>query len=116
MTVTKVSYSRTYPVDLIWEKIFVEASLAEGENVREALYECKRTVESFHFESNKAAQKKEEELKTKNIEPIIYVTPEEIYSCKQMEGEDGLKSYKAIAKTNPELQKAYDEQFKKLCK
>ena len=33
----------------------------------------------------------------------------------QMEGEDGLKSYKAIAKTNPELQKAYDEQFKKLC-
>lgn len=60
MIVTKVSYSRTYPIDLIWEKIFVEASLSEGENVRDALYECKRTVESFHFESNKADEKKKE--------------------------------------------------------
>ena len=113
MIVTKVSYSRTYPIDLIWEKIFVEASLSEGENVRDALYECKRTVESFHYESTKADQKREEELKTKNIEPIIGVTPEEIYSCKEIEV---LKAYKLIVKSKPELQKAYDEQFKKLCK
>ena len=113
MTITKVSYSRTYPIDLIWEKIFVEASLSEGENVRDALYECKRTVESFHYESTKADQKREEELKIKNIEPAIGLTTEEIYSCTTVEV---LKAYKLIVKSKPELQKAYDEQLKKLLK
>lgn len=129
----KVGFSKTFPVygKEEWEKNWLEDDIPMPENlidlsdeeiekymlkIRRIQYALKKQVESFFYESTKADQKREEELKTKNIEPIIGVTPEEIYSCKEIEGEDGLKSYKAIAKTNQELQKAYDEQFKKLCK
>ena len=111
MTITKVSYSRTYPIDLIWEKIFVEASLSEGENVRDALYECKRTVESFHYEANKSDEKKKEVSK-ESLPEVKPTTVEDIYSCKDLKV---LESYKLIVRSKPELQKAYDIHFKKLC-
>ena len=126
----KVGFSKTFPIygKEEWEKNWLEDDIPMPENlidlsdeeiekymlkIRRIQYALKKQVESFFYESTKADQKREEELKTKNIEPIIGVTPEEIYSCKEIEV---LKAYKLIVKSKPELQKAYDEQFKKLCK
>lgn len=108
MQVSKVGYSKTYPLSIsgAWEKIFVEADLNEGDDARQALYECKRQVESFHFESNKAAEKKIEKSKDTGGSII-----DQINSCTEVKV---LESYKIIAKSKVEIQEAYDNKLKQL--
>ena len=126
----KVGFSKTFPIygKEEWEKNWLEDDIPMPENlidlsdeeiekymlkIRCIQYALKKQVESFFYQSTKADQKREEELKTKNIEPVIGLTTEEIYSCTTVEV---LKAYKLIVKSKPELQKAYDEQLKKLLK
>lgn len=62
-----VTYSKTFPLtkEGAYEKIIVERELFEGDDERKELYEAKRIVTDFHFESNKAEEKKEVAAKTK---------------------------------------------------
>jgi hypothetical protein len=102
----KVIYIKTFPVgNIYWEKIGVEIETSE-ENARKTLYEAKKTVENFHYESNKASEKQE------NIE----VKPsgsieEDIKSCTTLKV---LESYRFVVKNKPELQPAYDKKYEEL--
>ena len=120
MTVTKVSYFKTFPNGLCWEKVGVEAELIPGDDVRQSLYSCKKTVENFFFESNKAAEK----VAAQNDNGKAKVTKtgkeqfiEEINSCKDM---TVLKTYEFFLNqskfSDPDYKTAYDNKFKELQK
>lgn len=115
MKIKKVAYTKTYPIGLCWEKIFVEMELSEEDDARKALYEAKKTVENFHYESNKAAEKElaeksatqqEQKPKTRSEEMV-----EAIESVKELKV---LEIYKPLAKKYPEIQDAYDKKLKEL--
>ena len=61
----KIGYSKTYPILNIgvWEKIWIEEEVPEEADTRKVLYDLKKQVENFHYESNKADEKKSEENK-----------------------------------------------------
>ncbi len=61
MKIEKVFFFKTYPNPITgnWEKVGVEGSLQPGEDARSALYEAKKTVENFHYESNGVDRKNE---------------------------------------------------------
>ena len=109
MKITKVAYSKTYPIGMHWERIFIEGELSSDEDPRKALYECKKTVENFHYESNKADEKKKQEEKqsVSTLESII----NDINSCADLVK---LKEYRIFVKQKPELQAAYDKKLKEL--
>ena len=123
----KVGYSKTFPIygKEEWEKNWLECDVSmPGDlinlsdediakymlNVRRVQYALKKQVEGFHYESNKAEEKKAKGVKAEKQE-VKPVTIEDINSCKDL---TVLVSYRLIVKSNPDLQKAYDEQYKKL--
>jgi len=105
-----IGYSHTYMIGTTdFEKIWYEGELEEGDDIRQCLYKAKKIVSDFHFESNKSDEKKKE-ISKQPVE-VKPTTVEDIYSCKDL---TVLSSYRLIVKSNPGLQKAYDEQYKKL--
>lgn len=84
--------------------------LEQGDDPRKALYEAKKVVESFHFESNKAAQKQIGNIVLEKPENII----KQIMSCKEVGGKDGLASYRLAVRGNKELQNIYDKKLSEL--
>jgi vacuolar-type H+-ATPase subunit H len=108
MKITKVFYSKTFPIQMAWEKIGVEIETAD-DTPKNALYEAKRIVEQFHYQSNKAAEKALQTEK-ETITPTDSII-NDIKSCKSIKV---LEAYKLIAKSNKAVQEAYDEQLSKL--
>lgn len=111
MIIRKAAYTKTYPIANlgVWEKIYIEADINEGEDVRQCLYDLKKQVENFHYESNKAAEK---QMGTQvDVEPKVGNIINDIKSCKSIKV---LESYQMLVKNKPDLQAAYDEQLKKL--
>lgn len=115
----KLGYSKTYPILNIgvWEKIWIEEEVPIEADTRKCLYELKKQVENFHFESNKADEKKAEE-KRNELKSSMEITPEgdtyigeQIKSCKEIKV---LESYKFIVKGKPELETAYNNRLKEL--
>lgn len=104
MKISKIAYSKTFPVSIngTWEKIYLEADVIEGEDVRQCLYALKKQVTDFHFESNKAAEK-EADVKGNILDDII--------SCQTLKV---LESYKMLIKNKPELETAYNNKLKEL--
>lgn len=121
----KIGYIETFP--LIghdrWQKIPLEVEVpyeidllnATDEEiekfmlkVRRVQYALKKQVQSFFFESNKAAEKQVKEEKVIQIG----ITPEDIYSCTDLKTLE--QSYKFLVKNKPALQEAYDQQHQKL--
>lgn len=118
MTITKVSFSKTFPIGLCYEKIFLEAEITEEDDPRQCLYTLKKKVEDFFYESNKAMKKEhiepespsEDNKRPKGIvEGIIY----DIQNCTNA---DVLETYKFLIKKYPQAQKAYEMQEAKLIK
>jgi hypothetical protein len=105
MKPSKVTYSKTFPIGMIWEKIGIEIDLFDGDDPRKALYEAKKTVESFHFESNRAADKQKDEIDVpKNAEERKKVILDGIASSKDV---TVLETYKIMIKGHEDLQLAY---------
>lgn len=107
-----IGYSHTYMIGTTdFEKIWYEGELEEGDDIRQCLYKAKKIVSDFHFESNKADEKKKEIAKQGKAQEVKPTTVEDINSCKDL---TVLHTYRLIVKSNPVLQKAYDEMYKKL--
>lgn len=109
MKITKVFYSKTFPIQMAWEKIGVEIETTD-DSPKNALYEAKKIVENFHYESNKAAEKalkEAEKIPGNPTESII----SDIRSCKSVKV---LEAYKLIARSNKTVQEAYDNHLKLL--
>lgn len=119
----KIGYSKTYPILNIgvWEKIWIEEEVPAEMDSRTVLYGLKKQVESFHFESNKADEKKAqqelEERRNKGITAheysVIAKAPieDQIKSCNEIKV---LESYKFIVKGKPELEQVYNNRLKEL--
>lgn len=108
MKITKVFYSKTFPIQMAWEKIGVEIETTD-DSPRNALYEAKKLVENFFYESNKAAEKALQAEK-EVITPTDSII-NDIKSCKTVKV---LEAYKLIAKSNKTVQEAYDNHLKLL--
>ena len=118
MPLDKITVSRTFHLgDSNFFKVGQEGTIIEGETREEltadAMGYIYSTLKKYCPETDivnpQGNGKEENDIP---IEPIIGVTPDDIYSCSELEV---LKGYRLIVKSNPELQKAYDIQFKKLC-
>lgn len=114
-----------------WEKCWIEEEVPIEEDSRKVLYELKKQVENFHYESNKAAEKQtgttvkvinegggpyEESLFQDAFNSMGIPKPkptsvDDINSCKEIKV---LESYKFIIKGKPELEKAYNDRLKEL--
>ena len=69
MKITKIGYSKTYQIGLAnFEKLWLEAEVSETDDIRQCQYALKKQVESFHYESNKAAEKQQEQKKEEEEE------------------------------------------------
>lgn len=123
----KVGYSKTFPIYTKeeWEKPWLEVEISTPENlidlsdeeinqfmlkVRRIQYALKKQVEGFHFESNKADEKKKEAEKAISFD-VKPTTVEDINSCKDLKV---LGTYRLIVKSNPELQEAYNKKLNEL--
>ena len=121
--ITSVSYSKLYPLAIFSnERIGVEMSVGEGEDAKSALETCKALVHEFHFEANKELYAM---LGTKVVPvgddelPVVQhprLTQEQsiINDISTVTDLKVLESYKLIAKSNLEIQKAYDNQLKNI--
>lgn len=124
MRVIKCGFSKTFPYQQYFEKIWLEAELNEGDDERQVLYELKKTAENFFYESKGAAEKQKEGELTE-VMPNTYLTKgstlttiktqeetiiEAINSCTELKV---LESYALIAKNvkSPAIKDAYDKQM-----
>lgn len=110
-------------------KIHLEYPLAPGQTEEDAWDHGKKSMEEWFMSRYPpldlgfpahTAPPKYEQSQTSSTIPVISKDPEErrigmeiadIYSCQDLKI---LQSYKLIAKSKPELQAAYDQQYKKL--
>jgi hypothetical protein len=123
----KIGYSETFP--LIgkdrWQKNWLEdevqlnldlvnctdEDIAKAMlNVRKVQYALQKQVQSFFYESNKAAEKALKEVEKETITPTDSII-NDIRSCKSIKV---LEAYKLIAKSNKTVQEAYDNHLKLL--
>jgi len=121
--ITSVSYAKLFPLGaFINEKVGVEMTIDEGEDVMSVLNEAKKLVTTFHYESNKELYEMKGTKVTDIVdgEPIIKLDAKQsqtqsiikdISTCTELKT---LEAYRLIAKSNKEIQTAYDNQFKKL--
>ena len=111
MKITKIGYSKTYQIGLAnFEKLWLEADVTEGDDIRQCQYALKKQVESFHFESNKAAEKQAQEAKEepKTQEARIIA---QIYGATDLKV---LESFSLLAKNNKLIEAAYNHRLKEL--
>lgn len=112
MIIKKVAYTKTYPIGLCWEKIFVEMELSDGDDARNALYEAKKTVENFHYESNKATDKIQvATIQTEKPLTQTEKTIAEMNTCTEIKV---LETYSLFTKNNERLKTAYDKKYLEL--
>lgn len=110
----KIGYSKTFPIigKEQWEKIWIEDEVTgTEEDARQSLYKLKRQVESFHYESNKAAEK-EAGIKEPMGTPDGVI--DLINKCATIPKPHGLMAFEIIAKTDKAIQQAWDAKFKEL--
>ena len=117
MKIVKCGFSKTFPTGPYYEKIFLEAEVIEGDDIRQSLYALKKQIEQFHFESQAAAEKQMGTQVTDVKENSILKVAEliqQINSCTGMEGDKGLLSFKFVVVGNLSLQNAYDNKYSEL--
>jgi hypothetical protein len=126
----KIGYIETFPLlgKDRWQKIPLENEVdvnipldATDEEIEEVMkkvrriqYALKKQVQSFFYESNAAAEK---QMGTQVVDAVEKITItqvadliKEINFCKDAATLE--KTYKIIAKTDPDLQDAYDKKLK----
>lgn len=107
-------YSETFPVVSTghFQKIWYEVELEPGDDPRQELYKCKKLVNDFYYESNKAAEKqaKEEPETPQTTEAKIIA---QIYRATDLKV---LESFKLLSSKYPTVKAAYEQQFEKLSK
>lgn len=114
MRVIKAAFSKTFPISQYYEKVYLEAELNEDDDTRKVLYDLKKQVQDFFYESTAAAEK---QMGTHVVEPTTAVLIgnilQDIQSCKDIKV---LETYEMLVKNKPDLQNAYDKKFTELKK
>lgn len=119
MKITKAHYFHTFPNPTTgqWQKIGLEAELNEIDDYKKCLYDLKRLVTDFYYESNKAAEKQYEQKKESGSEQKTLSREqqlvESIKSCTDLKV---LKIYETTSKKYPESEIAYQEKLLELSK
>lgn len=119
MKIDKVFYQKSFAIGpYLQEKIGIEIQLDENDNEDEAIKLAKATIEgwksdttSFMMMNIDTGLREVVEVSKMNEDQRIAAIISDIYSCKELKV---LESYRLMVKSNPQLQEAYDQQFKKL--
>jgi hypothetical protein len=93
-----------------FQKIWVEFELDDTDDPRQELYKCKKIVNDFFFESNKASEK---QLQTVKEEPQSQEAKiiAQIYASSDLKV---LESFKLLARNTKSIQSAYEQRLKEL--
>lgn len=116
MYITTVNYQKTFNLgNYSSEKIGVEISINPGEDAKEALVIAKNLVEEYHKENNPEGEMKgtTERIVEKPMQGVQDFAME-INACKELEGNDGLLSWRTVANNNPELKDIFETKLKEL--
>lgn len=120
MKIIKVGFSKTFPLQQYYEKIWMEAELNDEDDERQSLYALKKKVEDFFFESKGVVEKQKEKLPfeegyvapqgttTVSREQAIINQINEVTDLKVLE------SFALLAKNNETIKDAYDFKLKQL--
>lgn len=108
-----VGYSQTYPITTTgqFQKIWIEMQLDDGDDPRTELYKCKKIVNDFFFESNKAAEKQAQEQKKEEPQTQEAKIIAQIYAASDL---TVLESFKLLAKNHKSIQAAYEQRLNQL--
>jgi hypothetical protein len=121
--IKSVSYTRSYVIGaFLQEKIGVEIELAENQDPLEAILEAKKLTDTAHEQANPHLYNGIQPISEPTTLPTLKVEREQkptsiedqIKACTQLEGDDGLASFKQVAQRDQELMKLYMEQLKKI--
>jgi sulfur carrier protein ThiS len=109
MTVDRISYSKIIPIGAYCnERIGLEASINDGDNVETSMQKLKDLVNSLASNPNQVVESGNGDIlverPTDRVEAIIY----DLNSCTDKKI---LETYKIIAKNYPKIQEAYDKKM-----
>ena len=119
MQLEKVNYQKVFAAAAYQnEKIGLEASIDKGEDPLEVLAELKSIAEKFHKENNPGLYIQTNPEPSTGT-PLLIQEPrtavpliiQDIGTCTSIKT---LETYKFIAKSNPEIQAAYDSKYNEL--
>lgn len=119
--ISTVSYQKTFNLGMYQsERIHVELTLNEGENATEALDTARNLVEEYHRKTTPVEPYEMMGTKVTEVEDIPkgpkQALIQSIEQCKELEGADGLLSFKRLAENDAEIKAVYDLQLLKLKK
>jgi hypothetical protein len=105
MKVKDIFFSETFPLSNgHYQKIGATVEIEGDDDPKKALYTAKQLITNFFYESNKAAEKKEQEIsadaKISLSEQISTVTDLKV-----------LDTYKMLVRNDPDANKAYREKL-----
>lgn len=113
-----VTYQKAFWIgSFLQHKIEIGYQLEEGQSVEQALDMAKKTVDEWNLANNSfspvdsSSQVNDIKIEKDHTGNRVAALISDIYSCKELKV---LESYRIMAKSSPELQAAYDQQFKKL--
>lgn len=115
--ITQISYSKLLPTGVYSnERIGLDATVGENENVTEAMTTLRDMVEQLHKQFNPQyyqdnGHEQPKEGKPSHEEKTIEQMIEDMRGCSTV---DELKSYRFLPSQNPKFKEAYDEMYKKL--
>ncbi len=112
MTISKILYSKTFPhpTNGQWAKIALEAEVTPTEDIRECLYDLKRQVENFYFESTKHDEKVAAETKGVALDE----NGAAIAGILLAKDIDELKTYQFRTSQSNAVKAAYNQRLKQL--
>jgi hypothetical protein len=109
MKVKDIFFSETFPLSNgHYQKIGATVEIEGDDDPKKALYTAKQLITNFFYESNKAAEKKEQ-----TVDDVKRDLKTDIQSCTTLKV---LESYRMIVRNNPEMQEIYNQQKEKLTK
>lgn len=118
MKLDKIFYQRNFPIgQFLFETIGLGATIDEGDNQEQCLDELKRQVIEYHEKNMPVIDDTQTGMYVKQIsEPTAKLSAKEqiindIGTCSEIKV---LESYRLIAKSDIQVQQAYDNQLKKL--
>lgn len=118
-----VTYTKAFVIGaFLQEKIGIEIELEEDEQPGAALTRAKTLAESWHIANNPQVHQDTGQVPVAEIKADKPLTENErlaaligdIFACKELEGPNGLLTWKTLAASNKEAQGAYDIMLKKL--
>jgi len=107
-----IGYSQTYPIGQTgqFQKIWIELELDFPDDPRTELYKCKKIVNDFFYESNKAAEKQNQEQKVATLDEDG-ATIAGIMLCNDLVS---LKDFELLSGKNKTIKAAYNQKLKQL--